>query len=375
MGSTRNWITNPPGQRANWQSIERTKEGHVVRTKAHQIVTRMTRFGKKIQLHQLSTVPKNATERALLEEIKRKISQEKSGKSSSKKLAHLEAAKRVLTTSLQLRTHLGRDPHIYHILATTGLIYGFNSAEIDSASRHIITTHTAKRPRTWEGNANKIRVALRTIIDSQGNNYVTGTEKQLFLAKVPLPSKSLAEKIGLQWNIANSEYLNCTLQLLETAGLVKKMPPIVDASTQHTLSVWVHRDHQLTIKTYEFGADTNKHFLSVPMELLNQLYKRPRLFTELHREKKIHQKKITYIVGNKDAIFERNNVLDNITHLKTAGLILVKKVHPTQTTMGGASSVTEVEITKLGKELWNHTIKTGILSERLRILLLGEKEK
>ncbi|MCX6804348.1 MAG: hypothetical protein NTY48_07340 [Candidatus Diapherotrites archaeon] len=373
MASTRKWVINPPGREENWGTIEYTKEGHKVKTRVNRIVTRMTRFGKRISLHQLSTVSESTQERILLQQVEHRLSQ---GKLSKNKLARLKAAKKVLTTSLQLQRHLGgRKSHMFHMLATIGLIYGFNSPEMHELSKHMLATTSAKRVASWEGDASQIRKALARLIDSKRNNWVSGIEEQLYSAKAPLTSKQLAARLKVIWEIKNKDLISASLQLLETAGLVKKLPHFTDFGTRKAVSVWVHKDYEPILAMYQFriAQNTETHYYNPDFEILSQLYTGPKLTTQLYKEYKMRQKGGKYFIhGDKNAIYTSTPVHTQIKYLKKTGLIETNTI---KEGLGGGPGLTEVLLTPLGRSIWKYTIETGNLSDRLIRILLGEKEE
>ena len=348
-----------------------------------KIIGRHARFGKRIVLQQTGTVPASPRERELLPKIQEQIHQtrKQKGKGSSGKLERLSAIEKVLRESIQLRkVNGGRDPNVYQVLGKFALMYGLDSQELKKAASAMYTTWVYYHNLvTWDGSPNHISNALRMQIGSGNRNLPSETEKLLHIQQKPLTSKEIALALRLDF-IKFGRPLNSSLQFLETAMYVKKLPLMVEpGASSSPFSVWAHRAYKSKINPYELKLGNQTHFKNSQMEILNELHIHQGvcMITELYNR---HMGRPS---GNPNAIFGPRIIRDAAKSLEKSGMIqsiYVRTILARNEKTGQAQGRTpetgaqRLELTPLGKKFLEQTIKTGIISEELRVLFLGEKE-
>ncbi len=372
MASPRKLLKNSEQRRLNINSIEETAQGQKLQKRFDDFVIKQTRFGKRILLHQIAGVPKGSAETKMLAQTLELIEKEKakSPVKESKKLSRLNAAKRVLEASIRMKPELqGRNPHVFHIAASIGLMYGFNSPELLRTITTMTTMYLKDRHSVpWIGAPNHIYDAVRKKADAKGNNWPSAIEETLHASKNTLNSKQLLESLGHKWNLNNINLANVSLQLLETAGLVKKLPEQTSVASGGQYSVWVHRAYKSKLSAYEIQTGGERHYSNTKMEVIHQLAQGARFSTQLFREKTTISSGKKYTTGNPKAIYKDPTIIVAIESLKESGIANTKREFVNGFWM------TEVSLTPLGKQLWNEAVKTGTVPERLRKLLVGERD-
>jgi len=343
---------------------------------AKRVVGKQARFGKRIILQQASTVPNSPKEAKLLTEVREQIQRivQNAGLRGSAKLERLLSVQRVLQESIKLRQiNGGRDPHCYQVLGSIALIYGFNSKELIKAANAMHAIENRPRGwKTWEGNSSHITTALKATIGQKKENLPSAIEGLLSQYRLPLTSKEIALKIKIDFS-KSMNYINSSMQLLETTMYVKKLPLMVDFGTNSAVTVWVHKAYSSKLDPYKFSQRGETHFQNTQMEILNQLFahNKPLLMTELYREFKGRT------IGNPSAIYGADIVIENVALLEKAGLVTKTQIpHSIGAHLMGlkkGTGTSTIKLTELGEKIWKHATSTGTISEELRVLLLGEK--
>ena len=362
MGSTRRILGIIKGTKTESHAFQLQRLVHLVAKRA--------RFGRRIQLHQLSTVPSNRKEHELLQQFKAELLKSRGNNASAKKIDVLKTKVKVLAISSLLHQemvkkdpeHPERKPTIYQILAVTALAYGLDSKELNNQISSMSNTAN-KYPNqvTWGGNPTRLRKAIKIPL-STGAFALPTIEKILLESKeFAMDSKNIAAKIGISWTKENMNIINSCMQLLEVSGFVKKMPS--SSAWGAHMSVWMHRAYKNPKINYPNSG----------MNILEKLWGGRKRVTELYTEKiKKRRRGNLVTTGSKAAEFTIGTILATLKLLEDAGIIQLQKHvslgYPKGTIAG------EAELTDYGKKLWNKYIQTRSLPEELRKILLGEKE-
>ncbi len=156
---------------------------------------------------------------------------------------------------------------------------------------------------------------------------------------------------------------NVSLQLLETMGLIRKLPMRIDLRTNRAISVWIGKEHEPPIGFYAFKNGGHAHYLNISMEVLHQLSSGKRQLNELYSNGNHHN-------GWSGAMYTSSNVFLACRKLVAAGLIGIKGFADT-----GRNLTKLLELTPLGRQLWEGALRTGILPDELIGLLLGEENR
>lgn len=352
---------------------------------AQKVIGRHARFGKQIVFHQVANVPATAREKQMLTKMQGEISEamQKRKAATSTKLVRLLSVQKILQESLKIRlSQGGRNPTAYQIAGKFALIFGLNSQELRQAVTTMATLNNHYPELvTWGGRASSVYGAIRKVIGSERKNLPSATEEFLHGQRKPLTSKEIASGLAMDFQKIRND-LNAALQLLETSMYVKKLPLLVEVGGERPVSVWVHRAYKPQIELYKFSTgvapNPETHFKNSQMEILNQLllHNGSCLLTQLYKEYGGKKQ------GNPDAIYTHPSVAMSARLLEQSGLIKksqipIKASRKQRGLVGGAikgTGTAMLELTGLGKKLWQDALKTGVLSEELRVLLLGEKE-
>jgi len=339
--------TRPQSQRRQQQGLS---EEDVIR----RIVSLSTRFGTRIQLQQLSSVPQTPQEAQILPQIEQEIEQKRDSL-ATKRLASLEARAEVLRITGGFRSLLkGRLPTVYQVLAVPAIQHGLNSPQLDDLSRSMMTTWLDYRGQvTWQGVPSMIRKSVRRKMPER-------CERILFNAKNrSLDSRELLVAMGESTGRQDYLVLNCACQLLETAGFVRKQPLHSDPGVvSGDLSVWSHRAYK-----NPFPRHPNTRFY-----ILDALYNNgspQKLWTtDLYKQSTSRG----FTRGNPNAPYSAPPILDSIRFLEDAGLVGTKTIsfklsHP----------ATLAELTTVAERYLKRMYDTHSLPEGLRKLLIGAK--
>ncbi|MBI4043700.1 MAG: hypothetical protein HY393_02760 [Candidatus Diapherotrites archaeon] len=328
--------------------------------RAARLVARKIRFGRHIQLHQVGTVPQTPFEKGeYVKRLRAIVQKRRTLKKTSSQYEKLTTKVRVLQLSRQIgMLKGGRRPNIHQLFATILLMNGLSSAKNAEIARALINIwNRDKQNIIWEGAPHNVYY-IATHFDSQGRTFFELLERVLHHAKNrAVDSRTLADKIGLKWTRKNQQMINVALQTIETAGLIRKMPFMMKR-TGGGISVWVHTTYRNPAILYQ----------NPEMEILNVLNTRgPQRVSDLHHP----QQQRKYWVGNEYATFSGKTVYMNLIKLEADEVIQRRKIPGRQ--IKGKMSV-EVSLTPEGKKLMEEYHKTGHLPEKLRKILLGEKE-
>ncbi|MFH0954511.1 MAG: hypothetical protein V1777_00185 [Candidatus Micrarchaeota archaeon] len=369
----RKWVpTRPLSQAEHWQLRDWRKGKDVPKPgfvrlmrpddRLATLVVRRARFGRNIKMQQIGSVPRTGFEKKELRQIQQEIQERWGTEFGSKKLVSLLAKARTLRISVALRAALGgRDPNVFQVLALTALKNGLDSAELNQQAKTMSTLYQRHRTKvTWEGNVSTLRQAIQLRLPS-GQSLLVGVEKKLFQSKnQAIDANVLCQQLGLEWNRKNQILLNGGLQLLETAGLVKKMP---QASLEKSFSIWCHAAHSNPAVDYP-----NTQF-----DILRRLTHGPKSAAELY---KTRSDSYGRRFGNPKAAFGRNAVMLALEELAKAELVTTAKQKNLKNGVyaRGTSMVINSELTGLGRRLLQEHDKNNSLPEWARKLLLGEKE-
>jgi len=197
-----------------------------------RIVSKSTRYGARIQLQQVASVPQDTLEAQLLPHIEQQIANENAarGGKRTRKLIGLEAKARVLEISGGLRRHIRRNPTVYQVLAVPAIQYGLESQQLDDISRVMGTTQTHYPGEvTWDGATAYIRQAIRVDANSRIPHVRINVPARIeeLLHNSPdtaLDTGEVARGIGLPETRGYFNHINSSFQLLETAGFIRKQP-------------------------------------------------------------------------------------------------------------------------------------------------------
>lgn len=327
-----------------------------------RLVTRRARFGKRIQLQQVGTVPQSDFERLELLQIQEEIQKHWKSEFGSKKIVSLLSKAKVLQASLALRKELGgRNPSVYQVLSLTALRYGLDSPELKQQATKMLAMWRRSKV-FWDGSPGNIYMAMQVKL-SHGQRLPSSIEKILFQNKKSVDAKTMTEQVGLKWGPKSWNDINSSLQLLETAGLIKKMP---EASFENPRSVWFHTAHKNPPVDYP----------NIAIDTIRRLLEGPKTIFELSkiRTRKVGSK--VYSAGLESGKYSDIAIGRTLPKLASAGLI-----HLTKTTKsgygrhaGGKVPLITVSITSLGQRLLKEHDQNNSLPEWGRKLLLGEKE-
>jgi len=317
-----------------------------------RIVSSIPRYGPKIKLKPLSSVPQTPQEAQLLPKLEQEIEQ-KRGSLSTKLLASLEARAEVLRITAGFRPLLkGRPPTVYQVLAVPAIQHGLNSPQLDDLSRTMCTIGLSyPKDVTWDGTPSNIRKAIIGKMPQR-------CERILFNVKNrSLDSRELLVKMGEP--IGNSRILNSACQLLRTADFIKRQPGHSEPgeSGKGDISVWSHRAYR---NPFPRHPNTRLYIL---IALYNSSPKRL-WTTDLHKERKSGGQ----TVGNPNAPYANDAIYKNLRYLKKAGLVRTKLYkfkhsHP----------ATLVELIDVAERYLRRMHDTQSLPEGLRKLLIGAK--
>ncbi|MFH0955281.1 MAG: hypothetical protein V1777_04215 [Candidatus Micrarchaeota archaeon] len=382
----RKWVpTRPLSQAEHWQVRDWRKGKGSVRPdfvrlagpeeRLAKIVTRRTRFGPRIRLHQVGSVPETPLEERALEKVLAEMSS--GARASPKKLQRLEAKAEVLQTSITLRKALGgRDPHVFHVLAPILLEAGLSSEKLRQYSRILLQNHYSKRIMSLIGHPTDVYKAIKFRLPNK-QLLLPELERTLFESAVWEPetdhfvpfsmtSLQLVKKLGLNWeDVKHKNVINVTLQLLETAGLVKKMPLSIGPKGG-AISVWTHAAHKNPRMDYPNAAWYILTNLRTGEKHAAQLYKQ---FTVKKGGKSYHS-------GNPESHYDHKTLDPAFKELQEKGLLQIhtERISGMTKRHGGARDTTVAKLTPLGQRLLNEHDSNQSLPEWGRKLLLGEKE-
>ncbi|MFH1789445.1 MAG: hypothetical protein ABH834_08700 [Candidatus Altiarchaeota archaeon] len=316
-----------------------------------RIVEGTSRFGPRIRLNQLASVPSTGVEAALLAQVHADI-QANQGSGSATLLQQLNAKAHVLQiTSGFRRISEGRPPTVFQVLAVPAVRYGPDSDELDEMSRVMKSVET-RHPQqaTWEGRVGVLRSAIRRRIPGQ-------IERELY--GIPASSRDTREimdALSLEGTTQERLYVGVSLQLLEVAGFVKKqLPHNVPGARGGELSVWSHRAYE-----NPFPRHPNTH-LNVLDALYNGGSPVKMQAPDLYRATPFPtatQSQPPYSIAP---------VLRALAELEAADLITTRQVRR------GKQETTEAGLTGQGEEYLDEMHAQNALPEGLRKLILGEK--
>lgn len=366
MGYARKLANMQLGQREDWPAIRESQKGRMYVRHLAKIVTLKVRFGNRIYLNQLSLIPETPLEQRLLLRIEGLIAQqiEVTGKASSRKLERLLAAEKVLRITQTLRQNNGgRPPTVFQVLGSTALLYGTNSEELKQTASNMNTIYRDNRESvTWVGSLSGITKAVHHIPIAH-LNYISAIDKILFDHSKPLNSRDIVKQLHHRFSETQSNIVNYALQLLDTMGLVKKLPVVVDFGNHGQLSVWMNSEFKPPLAFYLFDDEKRMHYKNTNMEVLSLLELGPELIIKLYRPDGNN-------LGNPNAIYPQRTISRASNRLKALGLISVNQ----EKIKTRGSRTERLELTALGKQLWDQAKITGILPPELIKLLLGKRE-
>lgn len=346
-----NWRKTGAGNRPDFLRLALPAE------RATRLVRRRVRFGTKIRLQQVGSVPDTPKEEALLQQAREEIRSRWTDRFSSKGMESLLARARVLTQTAFLRKRLGgRDPMAYQVLAVAALQHGLDSPAFWKqvyAMQHVESRYPAQK--SWVGNVTTLRRAFLSRI-SPNKRLLSSLEQLLFNSQTKaLDSRSILERLGLPHNKKNLRNLNVVCQFLETVGLIKKYPAF-SAGGPSVYAVWIHASHPNPPLDYPNAA----------MGVLSSFVQGsvPHGLAAISRIRKVPHRGKVYLSGSRTAHRAEQNV--SVTARKLVDVGLLEK---------DAGSKRNFQLSPLGRELMEEYQRTQSLPERLRKLLLGEKGK
>jgi len=358
---------------------EVVEQRHTIRMAAlaDKAIGRSARFGRGIRLQQAASVPVTHKEARLLQQVEMQIGREmqRQKRVASPKLLRLLSVQRVLQHSLKLSEKSGgRKPTVYQLLGRISLTYGIDSRELWESATAMNTLWAQHPDRvSWDGTPKQAYNAIKMRIGRK--NLPSSVVDLLHRRQIPLASSGISSALGIDFR-KNHPTINGAMQLLETAGFVKKLPMVVLPGFGAPVSVWCHNAFRPSLSPYKMINAQGLHFRNVPMEILDKLLNSggSSPMTQLYKE--TAHKPLGRRAGNPNAIYLDQAVFLNIKKLQDAGLVKTLAI-PLQSrgkgTVKGTGTL-KIELTVLGEKLWGDALKTGNLSEELRILLLGEKE-
>ncbi|MEK6970302.1 MAG: hypothetical protein AABW68_01250 [archaeon] len=330
-------------------------------------MTRKVRFGPRIVLHQIGSVPIGEKEKQLFAEELNKIRDARKKLEENKpsgfetKRDRLLAQARVLSISRRLGAEQGgRKPTVYQVLGIVARQHGLDSPELSKTIRVMNTIGKQNRRNgkesPWEGDVGSSYMTLKKI---GGRPMVALIEEILRTSPAEMNSMEVANRIGVPFRkeVVWQNRINNSLQLLDSAGYVRKMLPM-DTGLGGQLSVWVH------------GTKRNPAILypNLKIDILNTLHlqgsqPRARLYAPDPSRRSL---------GNPNAKFTYLAVHTQLKKLEKAGLVTTINVKM-ESSKSQESKV--VSLTPYGKKLMDRYRESGRLPEILRKLLVGEKEK
>ena len=359
------------GQRDDGIAMQEMPKGKMYQRHAAKIVTSTVRLGRSIMINQIASVPGTPKETELLDKMRQLVRRETetTNRPSSRKLEALTAKQMVLRASQQIRDFEdGRDPTILQILGMGLLTYGPNSYELKRMAVQASTLYNYHKDMvTFRGQPSDVSRSIN-LMPVAHQNYVSEIDLVLYKAGKPLTSAQIAERLGVAFDADPIDLINSSLQLLEVAGLVKKLPKYIDLDRHCT--VWVCREYKPRLDIYKFESENSTHYRNISLEILNQLMAGSKMEGELYKrqDKKSEKGKYRYSIGSSDAIYGTKAIGRTTKLLESAGLVASEIIQ----TKGSPSK--SFKITELGQQLWMTAIETGILPEALIKLILGEKE-
>ena len=292
------------GQRDDWNMFKETPKGEMYGRHAHKIVSSNVRFGRNIQLNQLSSVPNTEFELSELKRIGEKIdiARRKTDKKSSKKLTRLLSAETVLKTSQMLRNSNKRMPLAFQVLGNIALIHGMDSEELKDAARYLHAASVGKKKINVLGDAS---AAYRSIIciPIAHKNYLSEIDSILLTARKALSSKEILAQLHKEINDTELNRINASLQILEFMGIVQKLPRRIEPETSSgtPLSMWISREYKPSTTEYLLASQPKEHYLNPYMDILHSLYTGPKQLSKLYRRDKYHP-------GDPNSIYPHTNI-------------------------------------------------------------------
>jgi len=248
---------------------------------------------------------------------------------------------------------------MYHILAVTSLQYGLNSFELKLHANAMSSIWKNNRSDvSWSGAPHELAQAIRKKIPYSIENLLVGAKNNT------VSSKDLAKRLSIDWNPKNQNLINASLQLLEIAGLVKKMP------------LWIQPNGiQLSVWTHARTRNPSINYPNLGINILNRLQKAPLLVSQLQKQYRIPStsrgKKM--VIGSTKGVFSAQ-IYKGVKRLEEAGLIRLERDIKHRRNAGEVK-IMYASLTSLGNKLLSEHNKTHRTPEVLRRLLLGEKEK
>ncbi len=295
-------------------------------------------------------------EAPVLRKLRREIAELHREREGPKKFKHYwqiieekEAHARLLERAAWLRRQLhGRNPTAYHLLAMTALRHGLGSEEVQREN-YLMNRLRLRKPGgvTWDGSVPHLLSSVRL---PDGQALPEAVETLLFEEPGAWNGRQVAERLGLPWDEKRQNALNAAFQLLDAAGIVRKMP-YQKPDKGGLLAVWSHAAHLNPAVNYP----------NLSMMLLQRLYEEDAFAKEL------------YSHGSVSASI--SNVLDGLKSLEKMGLVALEKTRSATTSSskrGGTIPVERIKarLTHEGRTLMEHYQKTNSLPEKLRRLLL-----
>lgn len=332
-------------------------------------VLRRVRMGRKIQLHTTATVPSGAKEGVFyaqqLERIRRQRAalETRKGIRYPEQLATLRAKARALTLSRELGEKLGgRRPMIYQMVAVAGLYYGWNSPEfVRIVTSMASTARNHPEEQTWEGNATGVSLTLKrthtgqTLISHSKQIIETGPTNKA------MESTTFMGKLGIPPTHQERTRLNAALQVLEIAGIVRKMPP-KSQTAGHPISMW----------TLASRPNPPIDYPNTSIEILKALLEAPGhklALTQIYAEEKRPGKQY----GNPEGKYDADSIHQASAHLHAAGLLVLHRGRRRTRRISGSTHQNTITLTPEGASYVREMITTGHTPEGLRVLLLGER--
>lgn len=335
--------------------------------RAARLVARKIRFGRRIQLHQVGSVPQTPFEkREYVKRLRAIIEKRRTLKKTSSQYEKLTTKAQVLQLSQQIGLMAGgRKPTVFQMIATVILHSGIDSQEVVRTMRSMQYIYKYQPNEvTWEGVPSNISAPIRQNL-SNGRSIVSNIERVLHDNKRELDSEHVARLLGLDFYKKNQGAINAAMQILETAGLARKLP-------DHTLpkgsqlSVWIHRAH----------SNPRIHYPNSQIELLRALYQKKGEYvpiTTLHKLQSLRRKTP---VGNPSAKVSSSAAHRTIRGLEEGGLVRLRRSTKTikEKKRIIPIRVIEVALSPLGERYMDEYQETNHLPEGIRKLLLGEKK-
>ncbi len=317
-----------------------------------RIATRRARFGKRIHLQQIGSVPESPLEKKQFDTALSKVHQ-KGGKLLSSE--QLRAKARVLRLVNRLCQATGsRKPTIYQVLATVVLEKGLYSRELIRAATTMKAEEATGRAVQWTGKSNTIYSGLR--IRTVNGPLPWAVFQTLKRNQKIFSSRELVEACHLNWTHKIQAPLNCIMQLLEVTGLVTKMPEMNIGGGN--MSMWVYAGHRLPPINYP----------NRDIEILLAAYRARKNGAEWVKSTELSYTKKG---AGKDHFMNHNSAMRSIRRLENIGLIVISQT-PIQS--GMKRTVTKFKLPSEGIRLVKEYVNEQSTPETLRKLLLGEKK-